>query len=59
MLRAAIAFFVFSLVAFIFGAYGLAGFTMEIGRTLLIISVVLTVIYIFFYFISGRKIKGF
>jgi uncharacterized membrane protein YtjA (UPF0391 family) len=58
MLRASLAFFVFSLVAFIFGAYGLAGFTMEIGKTLLIVSVALTIIYIIYSFISGKKVKG-
>jgi uncharacterized membrane protein YtjA (UPF0391 family) len=44
MLRAAIAFFILALVAFIFGASGIAGMSMEIGRILLFVFLVLAVI---------------
>ena len=44
MLRAAIAFFVLALVAFILGASGIAGMSMEIGKLLLTVFLVLAVI---------------
>ncbi len=44
MIRAAIGFFVLSLLAYVMGAYGLAGFTMEIARILLGVFLVLAVI---------------
>lgn len=44
MLRAAIVFFVLALVAFILGATGVAGMSMEIGRILIIVFVALAVI---------------
>ncbi|MBO9667646.1 MAG: DUF1328 domain-containing protein [Bdellovibrio sp.] len=44
MLRAAIAFFILALVAFVLGANGVAGMSMEIGRILLIVFLVLAVI---------------
>jgi uncharacterized membrane protein YtjA (UPF0391 family) len=43
MLNAAITFFVLALVAFILGATGFAGLSMEIGRTLLFVFLVLAV----------------
>ena len=44
MLRAAIAFFVIGLLALLFGAMGIAGISLEIGKTILGIFVVLAVI---------------
>lgn len=44
MLRAAIAFFILALVAIVLGAGGIAGVSMEIGRTLLFVFLVLAVI---------------
>lgn len=44
MLRAAIAFFIIAIVAFILGATGIAGVTMEIGKILLMVFLVLAVI---------------
>ncbi|RYZ87459.1 MAG: DUF1328 domain-containing protein [Proteobacteria bacterium] len=44
MLRAAIAFFVLAVVAFILGAAGIAGVSMEIGKLLLTVFLVLAVI---------------
>ncbi|MBC7753150.1 MAG: DUF1328 domain-containing protein [Moraxellaceae bacterium] len=44
MLRAAIAFFVIGLLALLFGAVGIAGISLEIGKTILGIFVVLAVI---------------
>lgn len=44
MLKAAILFFVLALVAMLFGASGFAGLSMEIGRTLLIVFLVLALL---------------
>ncbi|MGZ3721419.1 MAG: DUF1328 domain-containing protein [Bdellovibrionales bacterium] len=54
MLRAAIAFFVLALVALLLGASGIAGVSMEIGRTLLFVFLVLAVISFVASLISGR-----
>ena len=55
MLRAAIAFFVLALVALLFGATGLAGVSMELGRLLLLVFLVLAVISFAVGMISGRS----
>jgi uncharacterized membrane protein YtjA (UPF0391 family) len=57
MLRAAIAFFVIGLVAMALGAGGFAGLSVEIGRTLLGIFVVLAVISFVASLITGRGSK--
>lgn len=44
MLRAAILFFVLALVAMLFGASGFAGMSMEIGKTLLVVFLVLALL---------------
>jgi uncharacterized membrane protein YtjA (UPF0391 family) len=44
MLQAAIGFFVLALVAFFLGANGIAGLSMDIGRTLLYVFLILAVI---------------
>ncbi len=44
MLRAAITFFVLAIVAVLFGAYGIAGVSMEIGKLLLVVFLVFAVI---------------
>lgn len=55
MLRAAIVFFVIALVAMLLGATGFAGLTMDIGKTLLFVFLVLAVISFVISLISGRK----
>lgn len=55
MLRAAIAFFVLALVAFFLGANGIGGLSMEIGRTLLFVFLILAVISFVVSLISGRR----
>lgn len=57
MLRAAITFFVLALAAYIFGAYGFAGMSMEIGRVFLIVFLVLAVVSFFLSVITGRRTK--
>jgi len=57
MIRAAIVFFVLALVAFAFGAMGIAGISMEIGRTLLMAFLVLAVISYLVSLLGGRNTK--
>lgn len=54
MLRAAVVFFVLALVAMLLGAGGVAGVSMEIGRTLLVVFLVLAVISFIASLVSGR-----
>lgn len=54
MLRAAIIFFIIAIVAFIFGASGIAGMSMEIGRLLLLVFLVLAIIS-FLINLMGRR----
>ncbi len=58
MLRAAILFFVLALVAMIFGATGFAGMSMEIGRIMLVVFLILAVISFVMNMISGRGPKS-
>lgn len=44
MLRAAIIFFVLGLIAMLFGAYGIAGVSIEVGKVLLMVFIVLAVL---------------
>lgn len=55
MLRAAIAFFVLALVAILFGATGFAGVSMEIGRVLMVVFLVLAAISFVGGLVSDRK----
>lgn len=54
MLRAAIVFFIIAIVAFIFGATGIAGVSMEIGRLLLMVFLALAVITFLISFVGRR-----
>jgi uncharacterized membrane protein YtjA (UPF0391 family) len=55
MIRAAIAFFIIALVSILFGAYGIAGVSMEIGKILLIVFLVLAIISFLGSLMSGKK----
>lgn len=55
MLRAAIIFFVLALIAFVLGATGVAGISMEIGRVLLFAFLVLAVISLVISLATGKK----
>ena len=57
MLRAAIAFFVIGLVAILLGAGGVAGVSLEVGRTLLFVFLVLAVISFVASLVTGRGPK--
>lgn len=55
MLRAAIAFFVLGLVAILLGANGVGGISLDIGRTLLFVFMILAVISFIASLVTGRK----
>ncbi len=55
MLRAALGFFVIALVAILFGATGFAGVSMEIGRTLLFVFLVLAAVSFVIGLVGGRR----
>ena len=57
MLRAAVAFFVIGLLAMALGAGGFAGMSLEIGRMLLGVFVVLAIISFIVGLVSGRGTK--
>jgi uncharacterized membrane protein YtjA (UPF0391 family) len=51
LLWLAIVFFVLSLIAFLFGANGVAGMSAGIGRTLMFVFLVLAIIFLIFNFV--------
>jgi uncharacterized membrane protein YtjA (UPF0391 family) len=55
MLRAALVFFVLALVAILFGATGFAGVSMDIGKLLLMVFLVLAVVSFAISLVSGRR----
>lgn len=54
MLRAAIAFFVLAIIAYLLGAFGVAGVSMDIGRMLLFVFLIIAAISLVAGLISGR-----
>jgi uncharacterized membrane protein YtjA (UPF0391 family) len=54
MLRAAIAFFVIGLLAILLGANGIAGLSLEVGKTLLFVFLALAVISALVGLVTGR-----
>lgn len=57
MVRAAISFFILAIIAFVFGAYGIAGLSMSIGKMLLVVFLILAVITYLGVMITGRRSK--
>jgi uncharacterized membrane protein YtjA (UPF0391 family) len=55
MLRAALIFFVLAIVAYLLGAGGVAGVSMEIGRMLLGVFIVLAIISLIIGLIGGGR----
>lgn len=55
MLRAAIIFFVLALVAILFGATGFAGVSMEIGKILLGVFLILAAVSFIASLVTGRN----
>lgn len=58
MLQAAIAFFVLALLSMILGANGIAGVSMEIGRTLLWVFLILAVVSFVASLLTGRRTRN-
>lgn len=54
MVRLAVTFFILAIVAFIFGANGIAGLSMEIGKLLLGVFLVISIISIVAALVTGR-----
>jgi uncharacterized membrane protein YtjA (UPF0391 family) len=57
MIRAAITFFVLALVAFLLGANGIAGLSMEIGKILVTVFLLLAALSVIGSLITGKKIS--
>ncbi len=55
MLRAAIAFFIMGLVAILLGSNGIGGLSLDLGRTLLFVFLILSVISFVASMVTGRK----
>ncbi len=55
MLRAALAFFILAIIAILLGATGVAGLSIEIGRTLLMVFLILAVISFLAGIFTGKK----
>ena len=55
MLRAALAFFVLGIIAIILGAGNVAGLSIEIGKTLLMVFLILAVISFLVGLFTGKK----
>lgn len=58
MLRAAITFFVLALLGILFGATGFAGISMDIGKALLGVFLVLAVISFVVSLLTGKRSSG-
>lgn len=58
MLRAAIAFFILAIIAFIFGANGIAGLSMDIGKVLIGVFLVLAVLSFIMSLVSGKSSRS-
>lgn len=59
MLRAALVFFALALIAILFGATGFAGVSMDIGKTLLVVFLILAVISFVASLITGKRPNSF
>lgn len=58
MLRAAIVFFVLGLIAYVIGANGVAGLSVEIGKMLLWVFLALAVISFVVSLVTGRNTRS-
>jgi len=58
MLKAAMTFFILGLVAMLFGANGIGGLSVEIGKTLLFVFLILAVISFVASMVAGKKMIG-
>ena len=58
MIRAALSFFILALFAFVLGAYGVAGMSMEIGKILLVVFFIFAAVSFIGAMLTGRRING-
>ncbi len=58
MLKAAISFFLIGLLAIALGLGNIAGISIELGKTLLLVFVVLAVFSFLTSLVTGRKVKN-
>jgi uncharacterized membrane protein YtjA (UPF0391 family) len=56
MIRATIAFFILGIFAYLFGAYGIAGLSFEIGKILLFTFVIIALITLLASIFTGKKL---
>jgi uncharacterized membrane protein YtjA (UPF0391 family) len=57
MLRVAVGFFIFGLLAVLLGANNIAGLSIELGKTILYVFLVLAVLSFLVSVITGRRSK--
>jgi uncharacterized membrane protein YtjA (UPF0391 family) len=55
MLRAALSFFVLAIVSVLFGAYGIAGVSMEVGKILVFVFLALAALSFVTALVTGRS----
>lgn len=55
MARAAVSFFILALIAYVIGASGIAGISMEIGKLLLGVFLVLAVVSFIVSLLTGKR----
>ena len=55
MIRASISFFILAIVAYVLGANGIAGVSVEIGRILLMVFLAIAVISFLVSVVTGKK----
>ncbi len=58
MLRAAIIFFLVGILAYVFGAYHVAGLSLEIGQIFLYVFLALAIIAFVVNILSGRRTRN-
>jgi uncharacterized membrane protein YtjA (UPF0391 family) len=58
MINAAVTFFIIGLVAYVLGANGIAGLSIEAGKLLLIVFCVLAVLSFLTNLVTGRRSKS-
>jgi uncharacterized membrane protein YtjA (UPF0391 family) len=57
MIQASIAFFILAILAYVFGAYNIAGVSLEIGKTFLLVFLILAIISFLYSMFTGSRLK--
>jgi len=55
MIQAAISFFIIGLLAYVLGAYGIAGVSIELGKIVFVIALIFAILSFIFGSFRGRK----